>query len=162
MISLAIDPGNILSAFVLYDSVRGELLDKGKIENETLLRDLHHRTSERALRFDRAQVLVVEMAESFGAKVWSQVFETVFWTGRFVEAWGRDYGRVVRREVKLHLTGSARAKDGQIRQCLIDRWGGPVKALGTKTSRGPLYGVTADVWQALAAVVTYTDRDARS
>lgn len=160
MIVLAIDPGNALSAFVLYDSVSATLLDKGKVDNGGLLRELANDAKD--AQFRRADILVVEMAESFGAKVWSQVFETVFWTGRFVEAWGHSYDRLVRRVIKLHLTGSPRAKDGQIRQCLIDRWGGADKALGSKVRPGPLRGVSADVWQALAVAVTFADRSAMS
>lgn len=159
---LAIDPGNALSAYVLYDSVAVEVIAKGKIGNDYLLSALNDDAGELGETLATAEVLVVEMAESFGAKVWSQVFETVFWTGRFVQAWGRDFGRVVRREVKMCITGSGRAKDGQIRQCLIERWGGPDVAIGTKARPGPLKGVTADMWQALALAVTYAARDARA
>jgi len=58
--------------------------------------------------------------------------------------------------VKLHLCGSARAKDTNIRQALIDRYGGSA-AIGKKAAPGPLYGVSKDVWSALAVAVTAAD-----
>jgi len=150
---LAIDPGNELTAVVLYDQGEKLPLDRVKIPNDEVLVGLASN------RWD-AQHLAIEMAESFGAKVWSQVFTTVLWTGRFVQAWGKDFTLVTRSEVKLALTGSRRAKDGQIRNVLIDRWGGKDAAIGKKAAPGPLFGVTADCWQALAIAVTYSDRTA--
>jgi hypothetical protein len=60
---------------------------------------------------------------------------------------------VFRRDVKLHLCGSARAKDPNIRQALLDRFG-PV---GTKKAPGPLYGVKSHIWSALAVAVTASE-----
>lgn len=150
---LAIDPGNELTAVVLYDQDRKTPLDRLKIPNDEVIAGLLSN------RWD-AQHLAIEMAESFGAKVWSQVFTTVLWTGRFVQAWGRGFTLIGRSEVKLALAGSRRAKDGQIRNVLIDRWGGKDVAIGKKAAPGPLFGVTADCWQALAIAVTYSDRTA--
>ena len=59
-----------------------------------------------------------------------------------------------RRAVKLALCGDSRAKDANIRQALIDRFGGSA-AVGRKAAPGPLYGITRDVWSALAIAVTY-------
>jgi len=59
--------------------------------------------------------------------------------------------------VKNELAGTARAKDGQIRNVLIDRWGGKDVAIGNKKQPGPLFGVTADCWQVLAIAVTFSD-----
>lgn len=60
-----------------------------------------------------------------------------------------------RRAVKLALCGDSRAKDANIRQALIDRFGGSA-AIGRKAAPGPLYGISRDVWSALAIAVTYT------
>ncbi len=151
MIVLAIDPGDKVSALVWYDVVTARVLDKMIIGNDE--------AAEILTRADvGAEHLVIEMAESFGAKVWGQVFETVFWTGRFVQAWARPFTRVTRREVKKQVAGEHRANDSQIRNALIDRWGGKDVAIGNKKAPGPLFGVTADCWQALAAAVTYADR----
>ena len=64
--------------------------------------------------------------------------------------------RIGRKAVKIHLCGSMRAKDPNIRQALIDRYGGS-SAIGRKATPGPLYGVAGDVWAALAVAVTHAD-----
>jgi hypothetical protein len=61
--------------------------------------------------------------------------------------------------VKLHLCGSSRAKDPNVRTALLDRFGG-AGAKGTKAAPGPLYGIAADLWSALAIAVTWTDQAA--
>ena len=103
--------------------------------------------------------------------VGAEVFETCVWTGRFIQCWTdspfsyrigaeRPVRRVFRRDVKMHLCGSARAKDANVRQALIDRYGpGKEAAIGRKATPGPLYGVTTHVWAALAVAVTAADRE---
>jgi hypothetical protein len=76
--------------------------------------------------------------------------------GRFAEAAHRVPVVILpRRAVMLALCGDSRAKDANIRQALIDRFGGPA-AVGRKAAPGPLYGIARDVWSALAIAVTYT------
>lgn len=107
--------------------------------------------------------VVIEGIESFGMAVGRDVFETVFWSGRFAQHAG-SFDRVFRKQVKLHLCGQARAKDGNIRQALIDRFGGvggKEVAIGRKASPGPLHGVKSHIWSALAVAVTYHDRKER-
>ena len=53
--------------------------------------------------------------------------------------------------MKLQLCRDSRAKDANIRQALIDRYGGP----GAIKKGGPLYKVSKDAWAALAVGVTY-------
>jgi len=60
---------------------------------------------------------------------------------------------VPRRDVKMHLCSSVRAKDGNIRQALIDRFG----ADGTKRKPVPLAGISQHRWAALAVAVTAFD-----
>ena len=101
-------------------------------------------------------VVAIEKVESYGMAVGAEVFDTVFWSGRFAEA--ASSATVVmlpRRVVKLTLCGDSRAKDANIRQALIDRFGGSA-AIGRKAAPGPLYGISRDVWSALAIAVTYT------
>lgn len=142
---IAIDPGNEESAFVIYEG--GRLLEFGKVENVTLLARIpYHR--------EVCSRLAIEMIASYGMPVGREVFETCVWIGRFVQAWDRPYELVYRHDVKLHLCGQPRAKDGNVRQALIDLYGGKDKAIGKKKTPGPLYGVKADVWQALAVAVT--------
>ncbi len=105
-----------------------------------------------------ASHLAIEMIASYGMPVGKEIFETCVWIGRFVQAWGGPFTQVYRRDVKLHLCGQPRAKDANIRAALIDKFGpGKGKAIGTKKSPGPLYGMTADCWAALGVAVTYRD-----
>jgi len=69
-----------------------------------------------------------------------------------------------RRDVKLNLCGSARAKASNIIQALVDRFasGEPNYGKGTKKTPGWFYGFKADVWQAYALGVTYIDKQGES
>ncbi len=150
MTILAIDPGPERSGWVTFD---GQPRAFGIKDNTALIADM------RSQRFGFAR-LAIEMTESRGMPVGKSVHETTFWIGRFVEAWRSEkWSRLYRREVKMHLCGSMRAKDSNIRQVLIDRWGGKEKAIGKKKTPGPLYGIKADVWQALALAVTWWERN---
>ena len=60
-----------------------------------------------------------------------------------------------RRRVKLELCNSVRANDASIRQAVIDIYGGKDRAVGRKATPGPLYGVSGDVWAALAVGITH-------
>lgn len=156
MILVAIDPGPTESAYVLYNGDRPTRF--GKVLNEELLawlRSWDHNSGP----FLYADHLAIEMIASYGMAVGREVFETCVWIGKYLEAAGRAESTLVyRRDVKLHLCGQARAKDSNVRQALIDRYGGKDKAIGKKATPGPLYGVSADVWQALAVAVTWSDR----
>lgn len=149
--SFAIDPGNTRSAFVVLDNW-GKPCRFGKTDNTTLLAQM----SEWSLACP-GSMLAIEMIASYGMPVGAEVFETCVWVGRFIQAWHGPHVFVYRREVKLNLCGSMKAKDGNVRQALIDRFGGKATAVGTKKQPGPLYGFAADAWSALAVGVTYID-----
>lgn len=157
---LAIDPGNRLSAYVVYDA--GKVLGFAKLPNSELLDfiDREH-DPERALGIGD---VVIEQVACMGMAVGEEVFETCVWTGRFWEAADRasmHVHRIKRGQIKLHLCGNMRAKDPNIRQALIDRFGGS-EAIGRKKTPGPLYGVSGDVWAALAVAVTWADTSAKT
>lgn len=141
---LAIDPGPVRSGWVVFGD--GRVHSCGVLQNDDLIRKV---------RACEADELAIEMVASYGMPVGREVFETCVWIGRFVEAWPGDSRFVYRRDVKLELCGTARAKDPNVRAALIDRFGpGRSVAIGTKQNRGPLYGVTGDAWAALAVAVT--------
>jgi hypothetical protein len=98
-------------------------------------------------------MVVVEMIASYGMPVGREVFETCLWIGRFIEAWNSSYSLLYRRNVKLHLCNSARAKDANVAQALRDRFG----EKGTRKNPGVLYGIRGDEWAALAVAVTWWD-----
>jgi hypothetical protein len=128
-------------------------LEFGKVKND-IMRDIVKKESVARM----AQV-VVEMISSYGMPVGREVFETCVAIGRFVEIAG-DAKLVSRAEVKLHVCGSARAKDGNIRTALIDRFATHDLKNGKGTKKNPdwFYGFRADVWQAYALAVTHIDR----
>ncbi len=143
---LAIDPASFQSAWLRFDDARPQGF--GITANEVLAK---------ALRSGGLpNVVVIEKIESYGMAVGAEVFDTVWWAGRFAEAASRvPVVMLPRRAVKLALCGDSRAKDANIRQALIDRFGGSA-AVGRKAAPGPLYGISRDVWSALAIAVTYT------
>ena len=145
----AIDPGCEQSAFVLYD---GQVREFGIIPNNLMIEKI-------VCDFGPDTAVVIEQVASMGMAVGEEVFETVFWSGRFAEArsgQGYTFGRLKRHEIKMHLCFNARAKDANIRQRLIDKFGpGKDKAIGRKASPGPLYGISKDCWQALAVAVCW-------
>lgn len=152
----AIDPGPEQSAMVAMRP-DGLIYSPRIFENEVIRDLLHHWGGHPDAKGKNPDFqLVIEMIASFGMPVGKEVFETCVWIGRFIEAfqWEERTHRLTRNEVKMHLCHSMRAKDSNIRQALLDRFG-PV---GTKKKPGPLYGVKADIWSALAVAVTFYDR----
>lgn len=147
---VAVDPGPKDSAYVVLKG--GKPVSFGKFPNDLL--KMHHLARED----DKCTTLVIEQVAAMGMAVGAEVFETVFWSGRFAERWHGQWDRVKRHEVKMHLCGNMRAKDANIRTALLDRFGpGKELAVGKKSAPGPLYGLSGDCWSALAIAVTYWD-----
>lgn len=147
---LAIDPGTTQSGWCLLDD--GKPIAFGILTNMSMMDEI--RSS-----YD-ADVMAVEMIASYGMAVGREVFETCVWIGRFMQSW-RDPGAVrlvYRKDVKIYLCGTTKAKDANIRQALLDSYpatgGGATPQVGTKSNPGPLYGVSSHVWPALAVAVT--------
>lgn len=145
---LAIDPGNLQSGWCLFDGQR--VHDSGVLDNEEMLaKVVSHRDKP----------LAIEMIASYGMPVGREVFDTCVWIGRFVQAHRPNCWRLVyRKDVKMYLCGSMKAKDGNIRQAIIDLFpavgGGKVPQIGTKAKPGPLYGVSSHAWAALGVAIT--------
>lgn len=187
---LAIDPGTYESAFVIFDCEPDLPTLFGKWDNAVLLREIH--VGERFA----TGYCAIEMIGHYGTGMpaGGEVFDTCVWIGRFFEAWwqrqgGEKFGLnqpelIKRATVKAHLCRSAKAKDGNVRQAVIDRYGGEARGIGgTKCGTckgqgwrgrshdqcgpcegsgwqyppGPLYEVTKDVWQALGLAVTWKE-----
>jgi hypothetical protein len=158
---VAIDPGTTHSGWVSLDG-NGYVVRAGVLANEVLLEQLGQSLEE------HRQTLAIEWVSSFGMPVGREVFETCRWVGRFQEAWHtpRDVVLITRAEVKRSLCNSARAKDPNVRQALIDLYpptgGGSVPQIGTAKRRGPLYGVSSHAWSALAVAVVASGRFAKA
>lgn len=146
---LAIDPGNIESAYV----IMGEdykPLEFGKVDNNKLLE---------YMKIPIYEKVVVEMVASYGMAVGATVFETCVWIGRYLQAADVPTERIYRKDVKMNLCGQTRAKDSNIRQALIDRFAQHdlKNGKGTKKNKDWFYGFKADIWAAYAVGVTYLD-----
>lgn len=164
-IVLAIDPGSTQSAAVVVDGSDGRVLEHVKLSNEELLVALRHNSSNLTIGVDAA---VIEWAKPRGMLASEQLFEALWWAGQFTEAASHGVRtgdpwpvhRLARMAVKIHLCGRANAKDANVRAALIDRYGGiggRDEAIGRKSAPGPLYGITADQWAALAVAVAWLD-----
>lgn len=147
---LALDPGTSKTGWCLLDS--GRPIAFGVLDNAAMLDEIRN-TYE-------ADLMAVEMIASYGMAVGREVFETCVWIGRFLQTW-RDPAAVklvYRKDVKIFLCGTTKAKDANIRQALLDTYpatgGGATPQVGTKSQPGPLYGVSSHVWPALGVAVT--------
>lgn len=155
---LAIDPGNIESAYVMIDFDTWKPLQFNKTDNERLLYTLLIYSL-----LDEECRVVIEKIASYGMPVGEEVFDTCIWTGRFMQTLDErniPTELVKRYEVKINLCHDTRAKDANIIQALVDRFtpGARNYGKGTKQAPGWFYGFKADIWQAYALGVTYIDR----
>lgn len=158
MTIIAIDPGPIQSAYVVTNG--RVVFEHGKVENEFVLALI----ADAGGRWPTLGAAVCERIRCMGMAVGATTLETAEWCGRFQQQWLRydetpldRWHWVTRNEEKLHLCGSPRAKDANIRQALLDRFGGKDKAIGTKKAKGPLWGIAGDCWSALAVALTFLD-----
>jgi Holliday junction resolvasome RuvABC endonuclease subunit len=151
---IALDPGTTETGYVVISKDGRVLLDKGILPNKDMLAKLR--------RITGAPVhVVIEMVESRGMAVGVSTFETVYWIGRFTQAvedlntYTAKVFRMYRRDVKIHTCGTARAKDGNIRQALIDRFE-PELPSGARPKQF-LKGVSTHEWAALALAFAHRD-----
>ena len=184
---LAIDPAPTESAYVTYDG--GELGKHGKVLNDELL--MIASTFANAVPSRR---MAIEMPACYGMTVGKSVFETCRWVGIFQHAFGIERTHLVYRKARnidegidgvcMHLCKNNRAKDPNIRQAIIDLYGGEDKAIGNKKCPkckgkgwsgagrpvcpvcdgkkwrlppGPLANVSEDIWAALAVAITFDE-----
>lgn len=152
---LAIDPGTTHSQFLIWDCAAANVVRTEHVENTQLLRELSALTTS-----FRTSEAAIEQVAAMGMIVGQEVFETVHWSGRFherLESVGVSVHRIKRNPIKLHHCQNVRAKDANIRQAIIDRFGGKEKAIGRRATPGPLYSVSGHGWAALALALTHAD-----
>lgn len=159
---LAIDPGNIESAYCVIDKKTYKPIEFAKVKNEELLEYIWDYIPR------EVDTLVIEMVASYGMSVGKEVFDTCVWIGRiqqyyldFTSPYHQKVEYIYRAEEKLNLCGSMRAKDSNIRQSLIDRFAEHdlKNGKGTKNNKDWFYGFKADIWSAYAVGVTYLDKE---
>lgn len=138
---IGIDPAPLVQSFVIFDGKR--VISTGNVSVTELCV---------ILRENPGLLAACEYIDCLGMAVGSETFSTVFNCGRLYAA-ATIMRLIPRRDIKLHLCGTHRAKDANVRQALIDKIG-PV---GTKKQPGPCHGVATHLWAALAVAVTATD-----
>lgn len=144
---LAIDPGTTESAYVIWDG--SKILDKAKQENSEVLSMLY---AEKELYH-----MVIEQVRCYGMAIGQTTLDTVFWTGRFYQAWPGYKLLMPRMDVKMHLCHNSRAKDSNIRQALIDRFEPDLKP--RQRPKGILKGLAGDMWAAFSLSVVWWDKN---
>ncbi len=154
---LAIDPGNIESAWVLLDCNTLQPLKFAKEENYAARKNMFDLIENKQIKH-----VAIEMVASYGMAVGATVFETCVWIGRFYEIFYQaniPIQFIFRKDEKLNLCQSMRATDATITQALVDRFAmnEPNHGKGTKNSPGWFYGFKKDIWQAYAVGVTFYD-----
>jgi len=145
MTILAIDPGHVVSAAIIWNRV--EIVYKGFLEHEAM-RDF--------IRVHACMdVIAIETVSSYGMPVGKEVFETVRETGRYIQTCanlGAPLLLHTRQQIVMHHCRRM-GGDSQVRAAMIERFGEP----GTKREPGHTYGLKADLWQAFAVAVYASD-----
>ena len=157
-IVLAVDPGNIESGYVSIEFNNYKPIACGRVKNDALL-EVIKKAPNKYSDFDVA----IEMIESYGMPVGKSVFDTCVWIGMFIAAAERaganNISRIYRKDEKMNICNSMKAKDSNITRALIDRFAPNEKnnGKGTKDAPGWFYGFKKDIWQAYSVGVTYID-----
>ena len=157
---LSIDPGNEKSAYCIIEKDTLKPVEIRLIENKFLLEKILKDDFD--FYYDKA---VIEMIASYGMAVGRTVFDTCVWIGIFKQAIEakKDYeikaDFLYRKEEKMHICGTMKAKDTNIRVALIDRFAKHDKKLGKGTKKNPdwFYGFKKDLWAAYAVAITYAE-----
>ena len=151
---LAVDPGPAVSGWVLFDLDARAVLESGSADPTAHVVSMCEAgASPGGREFD---LVACEMIASYGMAVGKEVFETCLQIGRICHAremQASSVQLVTRMQVKSNLCHSAKAKDANVRQALIDRFG----EVGTKKTPGPLFGVSVHAWAALGVAAYYLD-----
>lgn len=178
---LAIDPGSVYSAQVLFDEKEQKVVDFSKEENRKMFSHI-----ENSLHVPGIQICI-EYPQPRGQMMTWQLVDTVMWIGQFVFFINQKCGGkstvtkfVDRAEIKKTICPGVKSpNDSSIRSAIIDMFGGASSIsngkcpeckgkgyIGKKSSNvkcaacdwgqvpvGKLHGISSDIWQALAVAI---------
>jgi len=145
---LSIDVGTTETGYCLIEKETYKPIKFGKINNEELL-DI--------VKKEEYDELVYEEFQSYGMPIGISTITSITWNGRYIQSAldrNKKVNFIYRKEEKMNLCNSMKAKDSNIRQALIDRFG----EVGTKKNQGWFYGFRKDIWAAYAVGITYLDK----
>ncbi len=152
---LAIDPGDVYSAYCVMDS-EYNITEFKKDENKAIMKKMID-------WLDYIDAVIIERIANMGMPAGQTLFQTAEWIGRFSQEAEKKVPvfYIFRRDEKLYICGSPRAKDTNIRASLIERFAkfDKINGKGTKKNPDVFYGVTKDCWAAIAVAVTYLDME---
>lgn len=155
----AIDPGPNQSSYVVCNFTGDTRLLGNPLLIESIFDGCPNEKLLETLRATPGCKYACEDVVFYGENVHvgKSVFNTVRWCGRFEQVLFelvQDLTFLPRQTIKAAVCNNTRAKDPDVRQALIDRFG----AVGKKADPGPLYGIVGHCWSALAVAVTYAIR----
>ena len=152
---IAIDVGTIESAYTIMNN-EYKIIESDIVENMKLLDIIKDNRQD-------VKTLVYEKFVSYRMPVGQTTMDSIEWNGRFIQhALHHGYLKVVaisRRDVKLNLCNSMKAKDTNVRLALVDRYATHDFKSGKGTKKNPdtLYGFRADMYSSLGVGTTYLD-----
>ena len=162
-ILLAIDPGDVQSAFCFVDIETYKPLYFDKVNNSDVFDLIDEYIEKYKYNENFSLKVACEMISSYGMAVGKSVFETCVFIGEIKMYMGifhsTNVDYIYRKDEKLCMCGQVRAKDSNVRQALIDRFAKFDFRSGKGTKKNPdwFYGFMADCWQAYAVGVTWID-----
>lgn len=147
-IVFAVDPGTAKSGVVIYDSITETVRNSFVDDNLAVLGWV-----KRLATSPNVDLFAAETFQFYGPQnpIGKSTIESVFWLGRFYEAWAdraqEASMRLLKRpSIKAHLCGTAKANDAAVRAALIQR-------LGKDATKD----VKSHEWSALAVAVVAAD-----
>lgn len=151
---LAIDAGTEQSGYCIMEYETYKPLLFGKIDNEELLQIVIEGCYD---------ALVYEEFQSYGMPVGKSTIVSITWNGRFIQAavsMGKPFYPILRVEEKICLCGTTKAKDGNLRAAMIERFASFDFKNGKGTKKEPdwFYGFSKDAWTGAIIAVTWIDK----
>jgi len=147
---LGIDPGTTETAYALICLEKKEILSTNKSSNEHIRMHLPELVR-------RTEYIAIEMVANYGMCAGASLFHTCIAIGRFIEIINKSTEiepmLIFRKSVVTEICGRPTANDKNVRQAMIDYYG----EQGRKATPGPTYGISNDMWAALAVATAYRE-----
>lgn len=162
-ILLAIDPGDVQSAFVFIDIDTYKPLYFAKVDNNAMYLLMDEYIENYKYNENFHLNVACEMVASYGMAVGKDIFLTCLEIGQLMMYFGllhtSPVDLIYRKDEKMCLCGQMTATDSNIRRALIDRFAKFNFKNGKGTKKNPdwFYGFSKDVWQAYSVGVTWID-----
>lgn len=155
---LVVDPGSEKSGYVLIDfRILGKkinILEFGKVPNDEIRKIVDNKEYD---------YFVIEGIQSYSSKFANTIIRTTLFVGAMLERVSINNPPAIRKEfspktIRALVAKDAQANDSMVREAVISTFAGILdissdEMIGTKANPGPLYGVKADVWQALGGAI---------